>query len=268
MYEGIIKLHTRVNNYGFALSMREDAVIVSNWSSCNLTAYDVNTSEVLWTVGSNGTGELQFRSPMKLCCAPDNGNILVAEDTNNRVQELTPDGGFVRFLGVGVITTASYGISASADLIAIGAWSSSADEQITILDRSTGALVRRFANGGSFPGQLLNVYGLRFSRDGRQLYCVEIVSHRVSVFTTDGEFLRIITDESLGQVGDVDFARNGDIIITNRSRNQIAVFSPAGVLLRSFGSDSMFAQPTALAVSRSGSLYVLDLNAARVQVFT
>ena len=53
--------------------------------------------EVIASVGTGGTGELQFHCPMGLCLTRD-GLLLVAEYGNNRVQVLRSDLSFIRFI--------------------------------------------------------------------------------------------------------------------------------------------------------------------------
>ncbi len=53
--------------------------------------------EVMAYVGSKGTGKLEFYYPMGVCLTRD-GLLLVAEDTNKRIQVLQSDLSFVRFI--------------------------------------------------------------------------------------------------------------------------------------------------------------------------
>ena len=53
--------------------------------------------EVIASVGTKGTGELQFKFPMGLCLTRD-GLLLVADGSNNRVQVLGSDLSFIRFI--------------------------------------------------------------------------------------------------------------------------------------------------------------------------
>ena len=53
--------------------------------------------EVIASVGTEGTGELQFSNPFGLCLTRD-GLLLVAEYSNKRVQVLRSDLSFIRFI--------------------------------------------------------------------------------------------------------------------------------------------------------------------------
>ena len=54
---------------------------------------------LLRTIGSRGAGEGQLSGPCRMCVTPA-GNFLVCDNGNNRVQELTFDGHFVRSFAV------------------------------------------------------------------------------------------------------------------------------------------------------------------------
>ncbi len=70
---------------------------------------------------------------------------------------------------------------------------------------------------------------------------------------------------------DVVVAQNGELLVADRHKHRVCVFSADGdTLLRSWGTqgsvDGEFRSPTALALVNS-KLFVLDRYSARVQVF-
>jgi sugar lactone lactonase YvrE len=76
---------------------------------------------------------------------------------------------------------------------------------------------------------------------------------------------------NLQQAYDVAIGIDGSIYVSNYNRNNILVFSPEGVFVRTIGylgsGDGQFNKPTKIEINSTGYLYVCDLNNYRVQVF-
>lgn len=68
------------------------------------------------------------------------------------------------------------------------------------------------------------------------------------------------------QPRDALFASNGDLIVSDTSRQVILVISPEGETRRTFGGSPGLSCPTALAY-HDRRLYVLDRGSKLVQVF-
>ena len=253
------------------------------------------------TFGSKGADKAQFNVPGRLCFSAA-GHILVAESQNMRVQEVTLMGQHVRFIGSAGwfsrgINERIWAVAASPVFIAVGKISDASSSRIVLFDAVSGALVRSFGELGHAPGQLMQqCNGIRFTRDGSCVVVAESSGYgqgRVSVFTVAGDFVRTFGRREVKGGADVEFADNGDVIVSCRRLAQIFVYSPDGrVLLRQWGraqaagsdtpsadaagdvdlcegrSESGLGKPTALALS-SGRLYVLDREAStnRIQVF-
>jgi hypothetical protein len=140
-----------------------------------------------------GSGELEFFVPSGI--AVDGASVHVAEQSNHRLQTLTPDGSFLGFVGAlgggGLPGDGSSEFSAPHD-VTVGP-----DGSLWVADHSN-ARVQRF-NGttrqfedafgslGEGEGQLRFPVSLTFDGDGR-LHVAESVNGRVSVFD-DGIFV-------------------------------------------------------------------------------
>ena len=262
-------------NYGLAISPDSEHMVVSHGDN-TLSMYSLQDGEHIRTFGSEDAGEVQFHRPTKLCFSAA-GNILVAEQWNKRVQEVTLTGDHVRFIGIGVIDDPIWGIAANAELIVVGKFGCTSKRRIMMFDAVTGAFVRAFGDCGKAPGQLMeHCYGIRFTPDGRHIIVAESKGAgkgRLSVFTLAGEFVRCIGEGELKDASDVEFADNGDVIVCDGPNNRICVFSgDGGAFLHQLGSDSGEDDgdnewsPFALAMC-SSQLYVLDHKSSRVKVF-
>ena len=261
-------------NYGLAISPDSAHMVVSDGDH-TLSVYSMPVGNCIRTFGGLGAGIGQFRFPVKLCFNVA-GNILVAEQDNKRVQEVTLNGDHVRFIGIGKIGEKIRGIAANAELIVVGKFECISSNRIMMFDAVTGAFVRAFGDFGDALGQLmLGCYGIRFTPDCQHIILAESdISGRgrLSVFTLAGQFVRYIGKGELKDARDVGFADNGDIIVCDGySNHHVCVYSAdGGTLLRQWGgygdADWEFEYPTALAMC-GGQLYVLDGSSSRVQVF-
>ena len=81
---------------GIALDDQNGVMFISS-AGTNQIIKATLEGEVIASVGTGGTGELQFSFPLGLCLTRD-GLLLVAGNSNNRVQVLGSDLSFIRFI--------------------------------------------------------------------------------------------------------------------------------------------------------------------------
>ena len=250
--------------------------MVVSYSNHTLSVHELSSGTLVRVMGSKGAGAGCFNDPQKVCFSAA-GNVLVVELGNKRVQEVTLSGDHVRFVGVGVIDDGMCGIAANTELIVVGKACCPSNSRIIMFDAVTGAFVRSFGDYGDAPGQLMyHCHGIRFTPDGRHIIVAESSGEweyrrgRMSMFTLTGEFVRCIGDGDLKVPRDIEFADNGNIIVSDSYLSDpICVFSADGSkLLRQWrcGPGESYTRPTALAM-QSGQLYVLDPDAQCVRVF-
>ena len=277
-------------NHASGLAVSPDSVTMAiSDSDHTVTVFALPNGDFVREFGTEGDGPSQFGDPGKLCFSPlSQDRLLVAEWRNKRVQEVTLTGDHVRFIGVGVIDDGIECIATNCELVVVGKHSNSSNRRVMMFGTVSGDLVRAFGNFGDKPGQLMhNCYGVRIAPGGHRIIVAEWNGSRVtgpnekgrlSVFTITGEFVKCIGEHDLKEARDVDFADNGDIIVSDAERlrnHRICVFSADGSELKAFwgGSESVrtdiagrFKLPNAIAM-RGGRLYVLDEGSKRVQVF-
>ncbi len=204
----------------------------------------------------------EFKMPCRLCFTDDD-TILVCGGFNNRVQQFTVAGEYLRSFDV----QNPVSIAVHGDMVAVG----TRDGPMQIHSLATGELIRRFGSRGDGPGQIGGwATGIRFTPDGTCLLVVEYDKRRMSLFTVDGVFMKYIGADVLADGWkDVAFGAGGEVIVADWAR--ICVFSLDGdTLIKTWGSHgtastgSQFDSSLVLAVSGS-YLYVMDET--RVQVF-
>lgn len=117
--------------------------------------------------------------------------------------------------------------------------------------------------------------GLTVDMDGR-LYVVDVVKNRVTIFTSDGAFLRHITsqrepDRSFLSPSNVAVDLLGQIYVSDTMHFLVEIFDREGGQLRSVGEvgdgPGAFARPRGVALDSEGHLYVVDAAFGNIQVF-
>jgi WD40 repeat protein len=264
-----LRLKDSMGNIGLAITEDGAVMAISNYLTRMITLYSLPGGEVLRVFGGKGSRPGQFCDPRKLCFTVD-CNLLVAEDENKRLQEVTMTGQHVRFVGVDTFVGAVAGVASNSEFIVANQACDS--NRIVVFDFRTGAFVRSFGDRGSDPGQLNGNACLRISPDGSHIIVAEAENNRVSVFTVRGEFVRCWGDSStLNNPVDLCFTECGDVAVTNNYGHNVVVFSRDGKrVVTAFGTKGAeagkFQYPCALTVC-CGKLYVLDFWSDRVQVF-
>lgn len=252
-------------NRGIALSDDGMLMAVSNYHSNTICLYSVCDGKLLRSIGGPGKEPLQFRNIQKLVFSPMSGHLLAADSSNERVQEVSVDGEFVRSI---VFRGHPFGLAVNTELLAVGLFSPF--HQIELLHLASGTLLRSFARNGLAEGQVKFGIGLRFTQDGAHILVAENQSCRLSLFAVTGELIRCF-GTSLNKPHDLELCPNGDIVVVDTHNHRVCVFSPEGsTLIRSYGTEGTsigeFEYPIALAW-RGDTLFVLDYFSPRVQAF-
>jgi hypothetical protein len=220
-------------NNTMALSRDGTMLLVADGNICTpcdrpaLTLIRVADGGVVRRVGTPGTGPLQFRRPRQVCIAVDE-HVFVAELDNGRVQVLTPTLDFHSFLGVGQLL-APVGVCADADTVFVSEYHR---DCISVFARRDGALLRRFGYHGGGDGQLDGPVSVCFVGRTGEIAVVEWHNRRVSVFTTDGAFVRHVGVAHLVCPVSVACSDGGHEVIVADRDGCIAVFDAGGDLLR------------------------------------
>ena len=128
--------------------------------------------------------------------------------------------------------------------------------------------IMSFGQQGSGKVQLQSPSGFAISTDGL-LY----VTHEcgVDVITFDGNFVSRIGNGTLKMPRHVTI-HNRHVVVADSGNHRVAVFSRDGKLIHTIGSQGtgpgQFSNPSGVAISPDGELYVSDCSNGRVQVLT
>ncbi|HYN86967.1 MAG TPA: flippase activity-associated protein Agl23 [Ardenticatenaceae bacterium] len=191
-----------------------------------------------------GQGDVSFNSPKGVALTGD-GNVVVADGGNHRIQILAPDGSVVRSFG-------------SFCNLADGSGCQGAGE-----------------------GQFNEPWGVAVGPDG-SIYVADTWNHRVQKFTAEGEFVRQwgSFEDTAGALGtastfwgprSVAVDPQGNVYVTDTGNKRVQKFDADGTFLGQFGGagaePGQFAEPVGIAVAPDGTIYVADTWNRRIQAF-
>ena len=101
------------------VSVDSQHVIVSSYNGHCVSLFDKATGAFIRKFGTRGNGQGQFDSPSGICI--DGDNVYVCEHQNKRVQVLTKEGVFVRFIGdADGMLMGPFGVAVDAQHVFVG----------------------------------------------------------------------------------------------------------------------------------------------------
>ena len=177
------------------------------------------------SVGEEGSGPLQFSSPCGIAISPITGQVYIAEFDNHRILVLNPDLTF----------SCSFGSKGSANGQFKLPINIAIDSQglVYVADRDNsriqkfspdGKFVGQFGTKGSDPGQLNSPVGITIDTAAAGLMYVSEWggNYRISVFTSDGVFVRKI-DQFNTPCG-LAFDKEGFLYVCDLSNKRLIVY--------------------------------------------
>ncbi len=263
--------------FGVCVALKHGLVIVSakpdpSSGGSELHMHSLVDGSLVRRIGSKGSGKGQFSfDGGGLCVSPDGDSVLVAEQSNNRVQQVRiVDGSWVRFVGEGVLDKPHF-VDCDADVIVV---SEIGLHRISVLSWADGSVRAQFGSRGDGQGQLRCPLGVRLLADGRGLVVADRDNHRLCVFTLRGEFAAAVGswEQGLNAPRDVlECASDGSFIVVSYDNDNLIKLSrdgaQVGVYGEKGGGNGEFNQPTALAALPGGGMVVRECIGARFQVF-
>ena len=138
-----------------------------------------------------------------------------------------------------------------------------------------GDYVGEFCGWGEAPGQFIWTTAIAFGPDGN-LYLSDENTHRVSVFTPKGEFLRCWGEfgdgpSQLNRPSGIAFEPSGSLLVVDSLNHRVQRFTSDGTLVGAWGEPGagagQFRMPWGVAVDQTGDVYISDWRNDRVQKF-
>lgn len=251
---------------GLGWSLREPTLVASTTegrTATNATTYDTTTGSPVESVASVSVGAPLFAAQFGQAGAKEgqlsdpsaaaidkSGDVWVTDSANNRLDELTATGVFIRTVGFGV-----------------------SDGESKYESCVSGCEAGLAGNG---EGELAKPRGIAINQQTGDIYVVDAGNDRVEEFGANAEFIRSFGEDGVAK-GDlqspvaVAVNPNGNVWVADFGNNRVDEFSETGEALGSFGGlgtgSGGFKGPSGIAFS-DGSAYVVDQGDDRVEVFT
>lgn len=241
--------------------------------------------------GSSGSGAGEMSSPYSEAI-DGNGNIWVADSSNNRVDEFSSTGTFIEAFGWGVSsfefrfqvckTTCRLGWSGSENGEFYKPWGIAVNRttgNIYVSDSLTSRIqefnsksefVRSFGESGSKRGQLGWSSGLTVDAAGN-VWVADYEHSRLEEFGPNGTYRTEITGHGLSKPTSI--ATIGErLYTTNYSSDKIQEFTTAGELVTEWGSagsgEQQFSNPYGIAIDpTSEDVYIADCGNNRIEQY-
>ena len=220
--------------------------------------------------GKQGSGDGMFEYPLGVAVS-DGDEIVVADQSNHRVQVFDSNGTFLRSFGR---KGGNAGEFKSPVGIAIGK-----DRKIFVSDRYNhrvqifsweGRHLGSFGGKGSLDSHLSGPWGLSLDSNGNVIVA-DTGNKLIKIFTPDGRFIMKIGGQGSFSLPVYCVQCDEYFIVSDSDEHCIKVFNREGHFQYKFGKkgegDGDFNCPRFLSVTKSKHLLVCDEDSHRIQVF-
>ena len=269
--------------WGIAVSRDGEIIAVSDIETHCLIVFD-QYGRFLRAIGKEGRGDVEFKSPRGLAFNP-NGQIVVAEKENHRIQIVTVDGEFLlkfgkyggkkgQFHGPTGVAVSRDGIIYVTDTI---------NQRIQYFNPG-GNLMGAIGRWGAEIGMVNEPYAIAIDNQGRILVTervgcrVQILEHlnespapeqcQVSLHFGEQGSEKGQLNEPVGISFDVE---TNYIYVTELINQRVSIFKTNGEFVSSFGSHGSslteFHNPIGIAVLPGSRVFVADVANGRLMEF-
>ena len=183
----------------------------------------------LQTVGTRGSGPLQFLQPLGLAVHPHTHKVYVAEYGNHRIQVLNSDLTYCSKFGSKGSNNGEFSYPKDISTDSHGnVYVVDSDNHRTQVFTAEGVYLRQFGKKGGGEGEFDQPAGVVVDSHNF-VYITEIGNNRVSIFSADGCFLKSFGNKGNGPAQFVwprglAFDKNGALYVCDRGNNRIQVF--------------------------------------------
>ena len=257
--------------YGVTINQRGEMVVTEVDRDC--VSVLSPGGEKHRSFGTRGSGQGQFKY---LCgiVLDGEGNILVADCRNHRIQKCTAEGQFLAAVGSGPLqfshpTDIAFNTSNNRVYVM-----DNGNHRVQVLNSDL-TFSSTFGKQGNGKGQFSFPWGIACDSTGK-VYVADTLNYRIQVFTAEGKFLRMFGRRGQGR-GELDSPwcvtvdTSGAVYVSEAGNHRVSVFTSEGQFVTSFGrrgeGPGEFSHPRGLAVDNSGVVYVCDHDNNNVQVF-
>eukprot|EP00111_Clytia_hemisphaerica_P020558 TCONS_00060546-protein len=234
-----------------------------------------SVGQPIFHVGSEGEDGGQLCRPWGVCCDRD-GNIIVADRSNNRIQVFDSKGIFVHKFGSAGSRNGQFdrpaGVCVDSQNRIIVADKDNHRIQVFKID---GTFVLKFGERGSKNSQFTYPWDCAANREN-QILVSDTRNHRVQLFSSEGIFLNKYGFENsfwkhFDSPRGVAFNHEGHMVVTDFNNHRLLVihqdFQTARYLGTEGDKNGQFLRPQGVAIDHEGNIIVADSRNHRIQIF-
>ena len=228
--------------------------------------------------GGSGIGNGLFARPGGVA-VDSQGDLWVADSNNNRIEEFSEAGAFIRSFGT---KGSGNGQLNHPTAIAIAAngnlWVTDSLNRRVEEFSPTGAYLAQFGSQGTGNGQFAASGPESIAIDYHgNIWVADTYGGRLEKFNESGGFIRSVGTigsgpEQLRQPDGIAIASGGNVFVTDWEDNKVAEYGEGGKFVREFGSrgsePGQLQQPTGIAIDSRGDVWVADQNNGRIEEFS
>ena len=225
--------------------------------------------------GSEGEADGQLCRPWGVSCDKD-GNIIVADRSNNRIQVFNSHGDFLHKFGSAGSRNGQFdrpaGVACDSEGRIIVA---DKDNHRVQIFKPDGTFILKFGEKGSKNGQFSYPWDVAVNGEGKILVS-DTRNHRVQLFTHDGQFINKYGFEGalwkhFDSPRGVAFNHEGHMVVTDFNNHRLLVISSDFQYARFLGTEgsgnTQFLRPQGVAIDQEGNIIVADSRNHRIQIF-
>ena len=226
--------------------------------------------ERLFTIGDKGDEFNEFDEPVGVTFNL-NGDIIVADYNNDRLQVFSNDGNFLRVHDhysresgkqFPFISPAGVACNASGNITVV----EKGKNRVVVLSPA-GTILHAFGRHGREQGQFRGPHGVSVDSRSR-IIVTDTINCRVQVFDHEGNYLFMFGNHGPGKLNYPCYAifHEGRFYVADTDNDCVKVFDTRGTFLRTFGDN--FSAPSGIAVYKNKYLLVCDYSNDCVKVFS
>lgn len=227
---------------GVAINQRGEVVVTEAGGGPCVSVFS-QSGEKLRSFGTQGSGEGQFNN-FRGVAIDSEGNILVADTWNHRIQKFTSEGRFLTTVG-------ALGKGPLQFTYPTGVTVCPSNNKVYVVDEFNNrvqvlnpdlSFSYSFGKSGGFGGQFYYPRSIAFDSTGK-VYVTDTNNHRIQVFTAEGEFLRMFgthgqEEGELRQPRGLAIDTSTDMVYVGEGENhRVSVFTSEGQFVTSLGTE-------------------------------